>query len=267
MRSFWEIDYEKASFGEKNAYLYEHNLLRHYSSGIVPKDLLLYAMQCPCNLSDENFSMMYDNMIKTCQSLGWQILVKTSLSAGFPSCHIYVPNISEISLNKSKNVINYIQLRNEIKKFAYKQDNSEKLLNILLQSFSKKQFFSSLFEVCYPEYHYAITKDLPLFVELIDTLLMCTLSKIPPNGQNSSKSHSTSTVIKEYAILFSFCTSINIDLQINRIVKVLKLLPNKNNCDTCLIREQCKINIIKNRLDKWFKLIYPNLQGGIDYEL
>ena len=159
-------------------------------------------------------------------------------------------------LNKSKNVINYIKLRNEIKKFAYKQDNSEKLLNILLQSFSKKQFFSSLFEVCYPEYHYAITKDLPLFVELIDTLLMCILSKIPPNGQNSSKSHSTSTVIKEYATLFSCCTSINIDPQINRIVKILKILPNKNNCDICLIREQCKINIIKNRLDKWFNLIY-----------
>ena len=34
MRSFWEIDYEKASFGEKNAYLYEHNLLRHYSDPV-----------------------------------------------------------------------------------------------------------------------------------------------------------------------------------------------------------------------------------------
>ena len=267
MRSFWEIDYEKASFGEKNAYLYEHNLLRHYSSGIIPKDLLLYAMRYPCNLSDENFSTMYNNMIKSCQSLGWQILVKTSLSAGFPSCHIYVPDISEISLNKSKNVINYTKLRHEIKKFAYKQDNSEKLLNILLQSFSKKQFFSSLFEVCYPEYHYAITEGLPLFVELIDTLLIRVLNKTPPNGKKRSKSYATSTVIKEYTLLFPFCTSINIDRQINRIVEMLKILPNRNNCDICLIREQCKINIIKNRLDKWFNLIYSGLQGGTDYEL
>ena len=260
MRSFIELDYQMNTYNAESVYSHEYFLQRSYSHGAIPIEILKYALQKEVNIDDGMFKKMKKNLQQTCKNMGWEIFVRHPKFIGFSTCHVFIPNISEINFTEDRNLINYKLLRCELLKFTDNQSNALNLLNLLLKSFNISNLFSNLFNICYPEF--TIKKEMNNTINLAD-MLNILFAYIVDNENAKQLKNINPNKFSSFNTLIDIFTSKQIkhpnillmqkkDLQ--NVIEILKKYPFQKNCKHCIIKDVCLVKKIKYRIDKFIEL-------------